>query len=408
MKKEIFFIIAFFCSSTIVNAQMRWWGIYDFEIRKGAENSRIDLNSLPNDYTQLAVHQVQLGIVSEISSQISFSAMISNAYANSFDLKGLEFQLANVTYSHLLGDWISISAGKMLSPFGAFAKRQLATENPVIGRPLFYTYRQNISPLTGYLDSAGSTANNQYGSHLTTIYNGGYFSGVEMFGSFFDDLIEYDAAVMNAPLSSTTGDYNVDGNLAFHGRAAVHPGMWGTIGVSYAFGSFMQPAELNSYFETSSAQLNRFEQSTYGIDLQLSYLYYELNAEYISNRFNAPYIIYNSSYRYVNGLSNGLSLLLNSDEFLVDVKIEAPFYPGVFLAARYDRLTFGSIIDPQVQSSTYGRSIRWNRNANRYTIGAGYKPDRSVLIKLNYENTDIDQTPKPQLNVVACSVVVAF
>ncbi len=398
----------FSCSLT-VSAQVRWWGIYDFEARKGGNDSRADLNGQPNEFVQLNVGQFQLFMEAELNRNISVTTMLSNTPPKSFELKGLELHLAYVSFNNLLGNALSISAGKILTPFGRFSKRQLATDNPLIGHPCFYSYRLHVSPVLGYLDSAGraSTAT-QYGDRLTAMYTGGYYVGAEAFGSLFGDLLDYDIAAMNSPLSSSVGDYNLDKDLAYHGRIAFHPAIWGTIGASFAEGSFLQPTWTNQYFASKIAPLNSFKQSTYGLDLLLSYLYYELNAEYIFNRFKSPYIVLEGDYTYTNGIPYGISLNLDSNELLVDLKLEAPFYPGLYLALRYDKLSFGDIKDPDARSSTYGRSIPWDRGASRYAVGLGYKPDHSVLIKLGYEKTDLEVNPKPDLDVVACAVVVSF
>jgi hypothetical protein len=406
--KWLISLLLFFCTFTL-SAQVRWWGIYDFEIQKGGPASSPDLNSLPNNYLQVHVGQFQLFTEAEVSKSVTVMAMIANNPPKTFDLKQLEVRLACVTFNNLLGNALSICAGKILTPFGRFAKRQLAPDNPLIGQPLFFTYPLNVSSGTGYLDSAGSSnAQAQYGGRLNTIYNGGYYVGAEAFGSFLDGLTDYDVAIMNAPLSYAGGDYNVNKDISFHGRAAIHPAIWGTLGASYAVGSFMQPAWVNQYFDSWDAPVGSFKQTTYGLDLLLSYLYYELNAEYISNRFNSPYIVLKGGYLYDNGLKNGLSLNLDNQEYLVDLKLEAPFYPGLYMAIRYDHLMFDSIKDPASLSSTYGTSIQWGRNANRYAVALGYKPEHSILFKLGVERTEIDVHPKPNLDVVSCAMVITF
>lgn len=409
MKRKWFVAVFLFTFSVPASSQIRWSGIYDFEIRKGGSDSQPDLNGQPNSFVQLSVGQFQLFLNADVSKTISLTTMVSNTPATTFDIKNLEVHLAYVSFNDLLGDALSLSAGKILTPFGKFSKRQLAPDNPLIGLPCFYSYSLNVSPITGYLDSAGNArAQAQYGGRLNAMYNGGYYVGLEAFGSLFDGFLEYDAALMNSPLSATVGDYNLDKQLAFQGRAAIHPAIWGTLGASYAVGSFMQPMWTNQYFDQKVEPLTDFRQSTYGVDLLLSYLYYELNAEYVFNRFNSPYIILQGDYSYVNGLKQGNSLNLDSQEYLVDLKLDVPFYPGLYLALRYDKLTFSDIIDPSLQSATYGRPIPWDHSANRYAIGVGYKPDHGVLIKLGYETTDVDVNPKPGLDVVACAVVLTF
>ena len=409
MKRLRLLVVLLLFGSLTASSQVRWWGIYDFEVKKGGADSRPDLNGLPNSFTQLNVGQFQLFMDADISKTISATTMFSNTPPRSFDLKNLEVHLAYVTFQNLIGDAVSVSVGKILTPFGRFSKRQLATDNPLIGQPCFYAYQLNVSPVIGYLDSAHvAGAAQQYGDRLTAMYTGGYYVGAEAFGSFLNGFAEYGAAVMNAPLSASSGDYNLDRGLAFHGRAALHPAIWSTLGVSYAEGSFLQSAWTNQYFDSKIAHIDRFKQSTVGVDLLLSYLYYELNAEYIFNRFDAPYIVLQGDYLYTNGLPHGLSMNLDSNELLLDLKIETSLCPGLYLALRYDKLAFGDIQDPNPVSSTYGRSIPWDHSANRYAIGLGYKPEHSVLIKLGYEKTNLDLTPKPDLDVVGCAVVVSF
>jgi hypothetical protein len=409
-KHEIaWFVGMLFLCAVSTPAQIRWSGIFDLQVKKGGSESRADWNDLPNDFVQINARHFNLFFDSDIGRNVTFSAMISNTAATDFDLKQLMVQLANVTFSNIMDKSLSISAGKILTPFGSYARRQLSPDNPLIGAPLFYSLPMNVSPTVGYLDSAGAAfSSGIYGQRMTSIYTGAYYVGMEVFGSFIDGLIDYDAALMNAPLSSNLGDYNIDHNLAIHGRVALHPGIWGTIGVSYAAGSFMQPSPFNEYFAANYAKLEQFQQSTYGMDLRLSYLYYELNAEYILNRFDAPYIAPTPKNSYDNALVDRLSLELESQEFFADLKIDAPFYPGLYLALRYDRLMFGKILDPYTRSSTFGMTIPWNKNANRYAIALGFKPERSVLIKIGYEITDIDRIPKPNLDVAGCSLVITF
>ncbi len=407
---KLILLVVWVLCSTPSFAQIKWWGIYDFQILKGGADSREDLNSLPNDYIQVNIHQFQLFLEADIENNITFTTSLANSPEDSPNFKGVNFQLAYVTFSDLLGDALSISAGKIVTPFGLFAKRQLATENPFIGYPLFFTYPQNVSPQTGYLDPTEvATANAQYGGRLNTIYTGAYYIGAEAFGSFLDSFLQYDVALTNAPLSSTASGYNVNNNPSIQGRLSLHPAIWGTFGLSYSSGPFMTPSSVNQYFQQSYSSLNQYTQTTLGADATLSYLYYELDAEYIFNRFKSPYIITDvNNYQYVSGLPPGSWLNLDSRELLVDLKIDAAFFPGLFLALRYNPLWFGNITDPNQYSATFGKNISWDNNVNRFAIGLGYKPVHSVLIKLNYQKTNISMKPQPKLDVFGLAAVVSF
>ena len=406
--KRLSVILIFVCTTTSF-AQLRWWGDYDFQILKGGKDSQQELNSLPNDYLQLRVDQFDLFAEGDINDVISLTADLSNSSQDLPQFKSIGFKLAYVTFSDFIGDALSVSAGKILTPFGSFPKRQLATDNPFIGYPLFFTYPQNVSPQTGYLDATGAAAAEaEYGGQLNTIYTGAYYVGAEAFGSFLDDLFEYDVALTNAPLSATSGDFNSVGNPSFQGRIAIRPAIWTTIGLSYSSGPFMNESGLNQYFRQTYGSLNQYYQTTYGADIRLSYLYYELNAEYIHNVFKSPYITYNANYVYSSGLPTGQWLDLASDEMLFDLRIDAGFYPGLFLALRYNPVMFGHITDPYLYSSTRGNSIRWSPNATRYAIGLGYKPIHDLTLKLDYQKTDVDISPTPDLDVYGLAIVVSF
>jgi hypothetical protein len=269
-----------------------------------------------------------------------------------------------------------------------------------------------VSPITGYLDpSEVPLAQSSYGGRLSTIYNGGYFVGVQAFGDFLDDVLEYNIAFMNSPLCSPNASVNLDNDIAFHGRLAVHPAIWGTIGLSYCAGSFIDHDPWNDFYSSPGwGGTEQFKQSAVGLDLTLSYLFYEINAEFISNNFRSPYIVYNASYTppWWTGLTNTRSLDLSSNEVLVDVKIEAPFYPGLFVAGRYNTLSFGSIVDPWQGSATFGKSIPWDRDVAKYAVGIGYKAARRILIKLGYERTVVEATPASDLDVIASQLSVSF
>ena len=406
--KKVFLVLALASLTNTTLAQIHWWGITDFEIRKGGKDSEMDKNGLPNNFFQFNLQQINLFLSADINPTISFTAKLANDPLKALDYRTMEMQLAYITFSQLGGDALSISVGRILTPFGTFAKRQLAPDNPFLGQPLFISYTQNVSSQTGLLNpSSTAPASTSYGGRLATIYNGGYFTGVEATGSLFSGIWEYDIACMNGPLSSVNGDFNVDNGLSFHGRTAVHPAIWATIGASYAAGSFMQSSAVSQYFEQHHTAVNSFAQSTYGIDLLLSYLYVELNCEFIKNRFEAPYITYRKHISMITGYLVGISRPLDSQEFLIDLKLEDPFYPGLYLAARYNPLTFNTILDPQAISSD-GNHVRWDANVVRSALAVGYKPDRDVLIKLGYERTAVDAHPTPQLDVWGCAVVVTF
>ena len=394
----------------IAPAQVSWSGIYTFEIKQGGKDSRLDANKVYNKYLQINLHDLQLFLDAQVADDIFLSAKLATSPRNTSNLKGVNLELAYVTFSDLFGTGASISAGKIITPFGTYAKRQLSPDNPLIGTPLFFYYSENVSPSSGYLDSTGVLlAQSLYGGRLSTIYYGGYFTGIELFGNLAGDLLFYDFAVMNAPLSSPASETNLNKQLTLQERVAVHPAIWGTAGISYSTGSFLDRGNVN-YFLDNTGSVEDYKQNTLGFDLNLNYLYYELNAEYIMNTFHSPYAVYDYTLNppYKSGLTGRTSLDLKSSELLVDVKFDAPFYPGLYLAGRYNMVSFGSIVDPFTASSTFGRSVPWDHDVTRFEVALGFKPARGVLTKLGYQWTKVNVNPRPDLDVFGFQVSVSF
>lgn len=390
--------------------QISWSGIYDFGLRKGGGDSAPTLNDLSNSYRQINIDRLQLFLDGSFTEDISFSAKVSAGSRLTKSPFQLNLELAFVTLSNLVGEALNVSAGKILTPFGLFPRRQLSPDNPLIGDPLYFRYPMNVSPQSGYLDSSGFLlAGSLYGGRLGTMYRGGYYTGIELFGSFADQLLQYGLAVMNSPLSAPNTTENLDKELALHGRIVVRPQIWGEVGFSYSIGSFLERAGVNAVVDPNGGT-GRFKQRTIGVDLTLSALYYEITAEYIVNRFNAPYIIYDFTVNppYRQGLTGRDELLLSSREILVDVRIDAPFYPGLYAAGRYNAVRFGSIEDPFTGSSTFGQTVPWDRDVTVIGAGLGFKPARGVLLKAGNEWIRIDKEPRPSIDWWGIQLSVIF
>lgn len=407
MKTRFLLISIFLFSPLIATAQVQIFGVYDFEIRKGSEDSRLWRNGVPNDNLHFGVYQLQLFLDAPISDNISFFGKISNNTARGWGLKELEVQLAYVTFNELFDTGLNLAAGRILTPFGAYSKRQLSPDNPHIGQPLFFQWLNNISPSFGYLDPTTTPiVGSSYGGRIGSMYTGGYYTGTKLFGSFMDEKIEYDLALMNAPLSSAQSDLNQNSNIAFHGRVAVQPVIWAKAGFSYAGGAFMEENEPNQIL----SDLEQYRQQTIGFDLLLEYLYYEFHAEYLVNRWNSPYITldYSASPPYTSGLNEGEELVLTNNELLLDLKINAPFYPGLYIAGRYNMLNFGNITDPFAGSATAGEKIQWGNDLSRYAVTIGFKPVRRVVVKASYEKTVVDVSPAPDVSFFGVQVSVSM
>ncbi len=391
-----------------VRAQMQWSGIYSFEATVGGSDSKSSLNALPNGDPQLAVHQFQLFLESDIAEHIAVHAKIGNNAAESFDLKTLEFQLAYVDFSNIAGSALNLSIGKILTPFGTFARRQLPHDNPLISEPLYLTYPVSVSPSYGYLPGSTPGSASSYGSKLMTMWTGGYTAGIEAYGSLLREALSYDIALTNAPISSTVVDWNSNKELAVQGRIGIKPIVWFDGGFSFSYGSYMDAASATAYIPAN--RIDDYKQTTLGADARIGYLYYELNAEYVYNTFDVPsYQLVSNAYSPYSAttiLPPSEDRTLPSGELIVDGKAETPFLTGFYLAGRVDILHFGR--GSYKHPSLLYPSFPWENNVERYAGAAGYSVTTDVRVKAEYNWMTIAGNSNLHLQVFALQLSVTF
>lgn len=380
-------------------AQVTWGAIFDFEFRKGGEGSSLERNELVDGNPQFSVHRFQLFLDAAVDDHVAFTAKLANNVVVQDDLKKIELQLAYVSFTDIAGRGLNVSVGRILTPFGLFAKRQLSPDNPFIGSPLYFQYQVNVSPTFGYRPTL--TRGDIYGG-LSTMYLGGYYTGVELFGTLFRETFDFDFALTNAPISSFRSDVNTNGGLSFQGRVGVRPAMFISAGTSLSYGAFMDESLENRFLE----DLERYKQSSIGFDFTLDWQFYKLTGEFIYNRWNAPFIVidYIVSPPYGSGLPSGAELDLVSREVLVDLKVDMPFLVGSYVAVRFNLLEFDTIEDPL----NAGSAIAWASGVRRYALGVGYRLTRTVLFKAGYEWTLVDTEPRPSIDVWGGQVSVVF
>lgn len=399
MKRIVLRLVLCFMYPLAAGAQVNWGAIYDFEFRKGGDGSSLERNEVINSNAYFSVHRFQLFMDAAIDDRIAFTAKLANNIVIGDKLKELEIQLAYVTFSGIGGYDFNVSMGRILTPFGLFAKRQLSPDNPLIGSPLYFQYQVNVSSKFGYRPQLAT--GDIYGG-LSTMYLGGYYVGTELFGSIFNKLLDYDLALMNAPISTFNSDSNTNKGLSFHGRVGIQPALYLSFGASGSYGSFMDQSLENRFLE----DLEQYKQLSLGFDVAFDWKHYKVVAEYISNRWKSPYIVidYTVSPPYNSGLSPGVELDLVNRELLVDLKIDLPFLVGAYVAGRWNLLEFDTIDDPR----NPGTSVAWASRVRRYAAGIGYKVSRMVLLKAGYEWTLVDSEPRPYLNMWGGQVSVVI
>jgi len=265
---------------------------------------------------------------------------------------------------------IDIQAGRIPPAFGAFSRRVYANGNPLIGYPLAYQYltsmRSDAVPADvdellrmrarGWRPSytIGSQA---IGTGMPLITAFRWDTGVE--ARVGSERLMVSAAVTNGTISDPHGKDN-NGGKQISGRAQWEPVTGLVLGASGARGPYLADAVRNLLQQPA-----RSMQQAAGFDAEYSRDHWLVRTEGIWNRWQVP------------TLENGL------DAKSGFVEGSYKIVPGMFVAARIDRLTFN-----QVAGTKQTRT--WDAPITRFEAGIGYYVQRNLLARITSQHNSRD------------------
>jgi hypothetical protein len=285
---------------------------------------------------------------------------------------------------------IDVQAGRIPPVFGAFARRDYASDNILIGYPLAYQYlsslRTDAVPANadellrmrgrGWLAnySIGNTAP-AHGLPLVTAFR--WDTGAEVHGasSWADASIAVTTGSLGNP---RVGDDN--GGKQVAGRLAVHPRPGLVAGVSASRAAFLSDTALRA---ADVPPGGRYLQTAFGVDGEYSWDHYLLRVEAIRSRWQLPTI------------EPALSA------FSTSVEGRYRFRPGWDVAARFDRLLFSELAGSV-------RTINWDAPVSRLEVGGGYMLLRNLQIKLSLQRNVRDGGRVARETLGAAQAVVWF
>jgi hypothetical protein len=251
---------------------------------------------------------------------------------------------------------LHVQAGKIPWPIGTFGPRTYSDKNPLIGAPLFYTHHTTFpwfSPgpsADGLLAAAGSR------SGRPVIYDYCWDFGVVALGSVRP--LEFSLGFTNGTPSAADAGRDANTDKTILGRLGITPTASTRFGVSGAAGSYMQDALEPALPIGTSAE--RYDQVALMADAEFSQGRFELRGEGVVNVWESP------------TLGD-----LTCRGWYVEGKLGFP--SGMFLAARWDEMTFDEI------SPSVGPARPWDDDLRRFEGGVGYRIDRHVLAKAVYQ-----------------------
>jgi hypothetical protein len=354
-----------------VNAQVQIGGLADFEIRKGGSDSSPYVNQTPNENWSVYSPYLRLFISGDISEKWFVSAALQADHYHGNHLSAPFFSVMNINYMPIDGSNFTVTAGRFVTPYGAYSNRVLSSENPFVHLPLTHASGLPISKTRGTLYDGVDYSDNITG--LTMVYQRMYTQGIMIKNRLGESgLLRYNLAATLAPASSHF-DYGEHSKPAFTGRVVFQPVVWGSLGLSLSQGPYMKRDEVNA--SLTDDELEDFTQTLFGTDLKLSYHYFTFLASYNWSKWEAPYL---------DSLGTSPSYLWEDEVRVQHISSELiadfPFLPGAYAGIRVERLISG---DLKRGRSSY-QYEKWTYDRNRIEFTTGLKLERNVILKASY------------------------
>jgi hypothetical protein len=293
---------------------------------------------------------------------------------------------------------IDLQLGRVPPVFGAFARRSYGADNPLIGYPLGYQYltsiRSDALPASaddllemkgrGWQPSypIGSPAPNR-GLPLVSAYR--WDTGLQVHAG--SEPVALAVAVTVGSLSNPRFRDDNSGKQV-SGRLDVRPVPGLILGVSAARGSYLARTVTDALPPGSPS--GPFHQRALGWDAEYSRDHWLLRTEGIWNEWQVPAVS-------APWLGRPLRALATS------VEGRYKLVPGLYVAARYDRLDFS-----RIRGAAYAGDSPWDAPVWRLEAGAGYQLRRNLLLKCAYQRDRRDTPYLSSLHAVAGQVLLWF
>lgn len=288
---------------------------------------------------------------------------------------------AYVLFTPFLGYDTHLLAGKIPWPIGTYGPRTYSNKNPLIATPLMYQYHTTllwwaIPPSADVL--IANSGSGQYsidyfgypmGMGMAVVDDSWWDVGVTAMGTAGPVECSVGITAGTPGWGSTVKDEN--SGKAIMGRIGLVPTPGLRFGVSTALGPYLVEG-LNEQLPPGQ-NVNGFYQTLGMVDAEFATGYLELRAEGAWNTWQTPTV-------GDLGVTTGY----------VEMKYSLPF--GAFAAGRLDGMRFSEIEDSN------GVKHTWDSNIARWELGAGYRIDRNILMKLVYQHTTMEgRDVKPSL-----------
>lgn len=265
----------------------------------------------------------------------------------------------------------NLQFGEFATCFGSWVKRHYSWDSPFVTAPTPYEQVLTISDMTApaspqaFLARKSIPANKQ--SWVPLIWGPSYTSGGTVFGSV--ERWDYAVEFKNASLSSRPPAWSAFDqgwqDPTISGRVGWRPSAEWNIGLSGSGGTYLLPPAATTL--PPGTDLGDFQQYTAGLDVGWSRHRWQLWSEVFLARFQVPTVG-------------------NADLVGAYVEAKYKFTTHLWGAARMNVMMFGDVSDGA------GGQARWDNNAWRMDLSAGWRFNEHWQLKLQYSYGD-EQSP---------------
>ncbi len=280
--------------------------------------------------------------------------------------------------------WLNTRVGLAPSVVGSFGLRATYfNANPLIGVPLVWQYRTNLSGGGAATNASLTSATSEPGGALPLLYESCWNIQWELLGEFGS--LEYSVAMTPGSISNPIKSTSVSGS-SFMGRLGYAPVSNLRFGISGAWGPFLSQPEPDAGGTLPYDQdPSDFKQYVVGFDLEYQGGPLALFSEIYGVRYELP---------LVQGDLDALGGF---------VELRYDFLPGWYVAGRLGGLFFSDI---ETGPST-GVMAPWDHDTRRTEVALGYRIAREVLLKLDWQRTTAPDADFSQ-NLFAVQLSSAF
>ncbi|MBI3099152.1 MAG: hypothetical protein HYY93_13055 [Planctomycetes bacterium] len=283
----------------------------------------------------------------------------------------------------------SIQAGKFVSPFGSYPTRHQTAQDPLIFKPLPYSFQTTVCDglLPGGNDGWIRWKDIPFFRRgMPPIWDVPYQLGVMVFGSGAKGKVDYRLAVMTSGVSSRPdewdtqpGTHSVPAFVA-HGGIRLSPAL--KFGVNYQDGPYL--LEQVEPRLPARSEIDDYRQRILGLEAEFAWGHLELRGEIFFDRWEVP---------RVRDEAEDVSWYIEGKYGL---------HPRLFAASRFGMISFNKVL----QSN--GTAVRWDYPARQWDIGLGARLTEHVLLRVGYQWNDVSRGTAPTDDMWAIRLSITF